>query len=910
MLEGCTHEYNAFSEGYTLDGDNNTRFPLTVKLDIDNVAAVWAEALSSVPAYGAVYGCRYAGCTPLQTATLIQDQGALPPVYNWPYTLHQNIDYIFDEDKIVYVNELPNGGGNGVHFVLMDSTGMNKISGPTLVTSTQVEPVVHAYSNGFTIFMRDENWIPPDVGIWKTNYDHFGNVTGSITKIKGGDNIPRNMYFSTSAKLKEDTSKYILLTYYMDYGSTDPNLSRVEGIVTTELGTVINSEVIISRTRGNYVDTPCTVVPVYREGEWVFMVFWWEGVADSLSVRLFSRAGTPITAPNVPTGGVIELFTTSSYAFRNFGRAVLRQDGNILLILSNSSPNYLYYMIISPDLDVITPLTSTFSWGFADNVGFIELINNGTPDRSYYVHTKYGSGTPDKNQIIEFRSSSSSSSSVSSSSTSSSSESSSSSSTSETPGFLTLKDQIYDGIDDYIGVWGDGNFVYAVCGNGGIRSYSVDGSGNFTSIDHDDQGGSYYHVWGDGNYLYVSCYGDGIRVYSVDGSGFLTHLNSYDNGGLYYKSWGDGTYLYCAAGSSGLRKYTIGAGTLTYIGATDNGGDYRGVWGDENFLYAARYSSGIISYEYAGGGGLTFKNSQDHGGNYLDIWGDGDYIYAAADGGGIKIYSTDGAGIMTYEGIGYDGGNTKSVYGVPCANLIFTATASNGLKSWLSDGIGGLSVLNTNNPGGYHWHVWTGAGLTQDFVYVAADTLGLLSFEVGGMSCSSSSTSISSSSSSSSLSSSSSVSVSSSSLSTSSSSESQAPWTAHFDNTNWTGGTDAWFFAIPSPPTTWTGAVWTAGIESGFIYHGYLNTTGIWALGYRPNFVRIFHTAGANINFLVYLQDTSATNSGNGIIAGVGYPLPYLSGAPIPITFVGNDIWKLRLATNAGPFNITNIEFQ
>jgi len=122
------------------------------------------------------------------------------------------------------------------------------------------------------------------------------------------------------------------------------------------------------------------------------------------------------------------------------------------------------------------------------------------------------------------------------------------------------------------------------------------------------------------------------------------------------------------------------------------------------------------------------------------------------------------------------------------------------------------------------------------------------------------------------------------------------------------GGTDNWFFAVPTPPTTWIsgGPWWNAGVESGFIYNAYLITTGSWANVYRPTQMRVFHDS-VSINFVMSLQDTTATNSTTGVIASGD--LPYVSGTAVPITFASNDIWKLMLATNAGPFTVTNIEF-
>ncbi len=69
--------------------------------------------------------------------------------------------------------------------------------------------------------------------------------------------------------------------------------------------------------------------------------------------------------------------------------------------------------------------------------------------------------------------------------------------------------------NQYASVWGDGTYLYVACIWQGLRSYSVDGSGNLTFIDQDDKGGNYNDVWGDGNFIYVACGADGLRSYSV-----------------------------------------------------------------------------------------------------------------------------------------------------------------------------------------------------------------------------------------------------------------------------------------------------------------------------------------------------------------------------------------------------------
>ena len=82
----------------------------------------------------------------------------------------------------------------------------------------------------------------------------------------------------------------------------------------------------------------------------------------------------------------------------------------------------------------------------------------------------------------------------------------------------------YDNRDGAQGLWGDGNFIYLANGYDGLLTYSVDSSGNLTHLDSHDYGGSASDVWGDENFIYLANgipgSGDGgLRVYSVDGSG-------------------------------------------------------------------------------------------------------------------------------------------------------------------------------------------------------------------------------------------------------------------------------------------------------------------------------------------------------------------------------------------------------
>ena len=235
--------------------------------------------------------------------------------------------------------------------------------------------------------------------------------------------------------------------------------------------------------------------------------------------------------------------------------------------------------------------------------------------------------------------------------------------------------------DSYRGVWGDGTYIYAACDTSGIRSHSVDGSGNLTYIDVDDQGHNYYDVWGDGTYIYCACFAGGIRSYSVDGSGNLTYIDVHYQSGSYWRIWGDGNFIYALSVAGGIHSYSVdGSGNLTYIDTDYQGGSYNGAWGDGTYLYVACGLDGIRSYSVDGSGNLTYIDVDDQGDNYYDVWGDGTYIYCACYASGIRSYSVDGSGNLTYIDGQDQGDNYYKVWGD--GTYIYCACYDSGIRSY------------------------------------------------------------------------------------------------------------------------------------------------------------------------------------------------------------------------------------
>jgi hypothetical protein len=325
-----------------------------------------------------------------------------------------------------------------------------------------------------------------------------------------------------------------------------------------------------------------------------------------------------------------------------------------------------------------------------------------------------------------------SSSSISSSS-SSSSNSSSSSSESAAGGAFSYLDINYENPPggNYEAVSTDGNFIYAARGNYGLASHSVDGSGNLTLIDRDDQfvGGTYSDIWigtmGGTEHIFVG--GAALLSYSVDVLGNLTFIDSDDQGASYAGMWGDGTYLYVAVYGSGMMTYSVdGLGNLTHLHTLDNGGTYYDMWGDGTFVFVANDSLGVRCYEPDAGGNLIYRHRLDNGGNYKAVWSDGNFIYCACGSGGLKTYSVNGSGIFTFIDSDYQGQSYDDVWGD--GTYIYCACNSGGIRSYEVDGSGYLTHLNTDYQGGIYYNVW-GDGT---FVYTTINGAlnGLASYSV------------------------------------------------------------------------------------------------------------------------------------------------------------------------------------
>lgn len=196
-----------------------------------------------------------------------------------------------------------------------------------------------------------------------------------------------------------------------------------------------------------------------------------------------------------------------------------------------------------------------------------------------------------------------------------------------------------------LGVYLDGSFLYTVK-QGNIKSYTYTSGGKMTQVDTYSSGTSFwYNIYDDGSYLHVACGGDGLRSFSIDGSGNITLADNIDSGGNYFAVWGDGTYVYAATDFGGLRSYSVdGSGNYTLIDTENIDASYVGVYTDSNFIYTANEIYGIRSHSQSSGV-ITSIDVIDNG-TCSYIYGDGTYLYGG-HGDGIRSYSVDGSGNLT-----------------------------------------------------------------------------------------------------------------------------------------------------------------------------------------------------------------------------------------------------------------------
>ena len=283
----------------------------------------------------------------------------------------------------------------------------------------------------------------------------------------------------------------------------------------------------------------------------------------------------------------------------------------------------------------------------------------------------------------------------------------------------TLVDSIDNG-GYYDDVWGDGTFIYAACGESGIRAYRFDGS-TLTNVGSVDDGGNYRAVCGNDSFIYAARAIDGIRAYTFDGSSF-SGIDNADYGGNYYDIYYNNSFIYVAISTAGLVAYTFnesGSNVFSRKDVIDNGSKYLGVYGDGTYIYTACFEDGLRAYTFDGSS-FTFKGSIDDGGEYNKVWGNGTYIYTACNADGIRAYTFDGSS-FTLVGSQDDGGLYKGVWGD--STYVYAACDDDGLRVYTFDGLSFRLLESVDDGDDYNaaWdnnsYIYSGSGDSGLFVY-------------------------------------------------------------------------------------------------------------------------------------------------------------------------------------------------
>ncbi len=208
-------------------------------------------------------------------------------------------------------------------------------------------------------------------------------------------------------------------------------------------------------------------------------------------------------------------------------------------------------------------------------------------------------------------------------------------------GTAVLVDQITPGPGETRRIYGDGDYIYQTGYSSGIYVYDVDGNGQLSLVDTDDQGGSYNDIFSDGNFLYVAAQAGGIHTYDIAEDGTLTHMSTNpgaadDETGI----WGDGQYIYSVSRTGGIRSHSVDAnGALTAIDTDKQAGDYSSVRGDDDYVYATT-TNGIEVYEVNNDGTLNYLNNIPTTANagYLHPYEDLIYVTDSTDG--LTVYDS------------------------------------------------------------------------------------------------------------------------------------------------------------------------------------------------------------------------------------------------------------------------------
>jgi len=229
-------------------------------------------------------------------------------------------------------------------------------------------------------------------------------------------------------------------------------------------------------------------------------------------------------------------------------------------------------------------------------------------------------------------------------------------------GELTLLDTHLNASEEYIGITGDGDYIYVstVATNVRVNAYSFDGS-DLTFINTTETYAStfgYSDVWANDSFIFLSADDGGLVVLTFDGTSFTEVTSDYhSNSGFYQGVWSDGIYIYCGC-TNNVTIYTFNGTDLTRV--YEGGPGSYDVWGNGTFVYTASGSSRIRAYNFTGSSLTFLDDTGEETFTSRDVYGGEGFIVAGQGTHGIYVYTFNGTDFISVDNNDY--GNCKGVY--------------------------------------------------------------------------------------------------------------------------------------------------------------------------------------------------------------------------------------------------------
>lgn len=231
-----------------------------------------------------------------------------------------------------------------------------------------------------------------------------------------------------------------------------------------------------------------------------------------------------------------------------------------------------------------------------------------------------------------------------------------------------------------------------------------------------------------------------LQYHNFNNESLFFYDNYYGGVSSVYDVWTDGNFVYVAHGSLGLRVYNITEdGTLNLLDSDIFSSSAEIVVADDDFIYV--YDSGgyIIVYEVSGSGILTVKDNIVTSAVNDMVIDDGTFksLLVARGTNGLYSFRIDGAtGAISTLTNNDQGGTAYDLMTTKYGDFVFLANGARGLEKYsINDG-------NINFEKNYNTTYDTRAvWIDERFelsnywnVYIAADTSGVVSFEVNDIS--------------------------------------------------------------------------------------------------------------------------------------------------------------------------------